>query len=138
MSEKLSRTFDSEDRYEREKHTRIMPDSLRQLGLYTLRMMWPPDMRPPFGVEFLTCITNVDHREDGYYDVGFVMQPQDEPEVTDSFFNHNGFMVLPNDGHPGLVELPPEIEMAYFVGSLDPYDVEFAEMVAKATELTTA
>ena len=139
MEKPLKRPFDYPKRYELEKHTRIMPHNLRPLGIYTLRMMWPPDVRPPFASEFLTCIISSTERDDGYFDVSFVMHPGNEPESADSIFNPNGFMIIPNDGEdPALAEFPEEIEMAYFVGSLDPYDLEFAELVAKAKELTPA
>lgn len=131
MSEKLYRDFDDPERYEREKVTRIMPGDLHKLGIYTLRMMWPPDTPPPFAAEFLTCILDVEQTNTGYYRVGYCWQPKGEPESADTVFNAEGFMVMAPE------ELD-EIEMGYFVGSLDPYDIEFADLVAKAKELSPA
>lgn len=136
MGRSLSKEFDYPDRYEREKITRIMPDALRQLGYYTLRMMWPPETPPPFASEFLAVIIESEQRESDYWDVGFVWQPVSEPEPTDAVFNPDGFMVVGDtvseSGNEGQEE---EIEIGYFVGSTDPYDLELAEMIANAKEL---
>lgn len=136
---KASREFDDPQRYEREKVTRVMPENLHHLGLYTLRVMMPPGSRP-FAVEYLTVVRGEPVRRDSeHWDVSYVWYPgrrDVEPEIADTIFNNNGFMVISNEGDDeDLADFPDEIEMAYFVGSLDPADLEFGELIAKAKEL---
>ena len=137
MSERMpddhdgSRDFDDPNRYEREKATRIMPADLQRSGMYTLRMMFPPG-RKPFGAEFLTCITEeATLREDGNWDISYVWYPsQASREVEEA-----GFMIVLNRGPRKFEGLPDEIEIGYFVGSIDPFDLELAELVGKSQEL---
>ena len=134
----LNRPFDNPEQYEREKVTRIMPADLRKMGYYTLRVMMPPSS-PVFAVEYTTYITDVEPSEisaDGL-DVGYVFQPGRESKKLDhnwSWFNRNGYMAFINVGEGAYKGFPEEVEFGYFVGSTDPFDVELAELVAKAQE----
>lgn len=129
-----SREFDFPDRFEREKSTRIQPEDLKKMGFYTLRMMMPPDSKP-FAVEFASVVTGVE-RKDNAFDVSYVLKPSENKDfrLMGSDFNLRGFMVIYNDG--SLEGQPDEIEMAYFVGSLDPYDLALGDLMAQAHDLT--
>lgn len=127
--------------YDREKSTRIMPDNLRRLGAYTLRLKMPPGLRI-FGVDFVAVVTEEVKQIDDYYSVSFVLKPYKDREYANELFNQNGFMILretdPTD--PGLTyqALPGDQENGYFVGSSDPYDLALAELAAKSRVLVGA
>jgi hypothetical protein len=134
----LSREFDYPERFEREKVTRLMPETLRVMGMYTLRMMLPPGERP-FAFEFATAITVIQPQGEGTHVIEWVWQlPKDpKPKHEGGMFNARGFMIMDNSDqyYPGF---PPEIEMAYFVGSTDPYDLELAELTAEEERALTS
>ena len=132
----LVRDFDFPERFEREKHTRIHPNDLKILSLYVLRTMMPPGSKH-FAIEALTKVTGV--RPFGNdLAVSYICELNRNKGFQHEcwLFNTDGFQIIRNaDLHiPGL---PDEIEMGYFLGSLDPLDVEFSAMAARATLLET-
>lgn len=131
------RDFDFPERFEREKATRIMPDNLQKMGKYTLRMLMLPPKAGPYAGEFLTSVTEVEQHDD-FYEVSFVFQTPEHLKAVnaDSRFNKAGFMIIPDYRQPQ--DPASELEIGYFVGSLDPYDIDLALMVAKSRELLGA
>lgn len=112
-------------RYEREKHTRIMPENFNTVDGYIWRLLTPPESRPPYALDLVAVVLEPVELKDGYYQV--VLFDGKAKRVLESVFNQEGMQVV-IDGE-GIN--PTEIEIGYFVGSTDPLDVEFGELLEK-------
>jgi hypothetical protein len=130
MSERIGvRDFDNPTSYEHEKVTRVMPADVKLLGMYVLRMMNPPGSRP-YAHDLLICVVDKEEVHDRtFFGLLFATDYFSGHEgVREVAFNSNGFMFIDNSGRE-MPDQPDEIEMAYFVGSVDPIDVEFGHLV---------
>ncbi len=125
----LSRPFNNLGRYEREKSTRVWPDSIHTNEIYTLRIRWPFDNNPQCH-EFCVLVQDV-IPIDELYKVEFAWKPNEEVGLADFPLSHNGFVLTSlGDDHAvsPYVSMENVDEMGYFVGSTDPWDLALAEM----------
>jgi len=133
----------TEERYARERVTRIMPSDLRSLNLYKMRLRVPPhliDDTSGYAQDTVICIIKAQQWHDGTYDVAFThLVNKADRKVSDSVinFSQDGLMIVYEDGTTEETIDPETIEIGYIVGSTDPIDIELAELLAKTEEMTT-
>lgn len=127
--DRLWRPFDSAERYESEKATRLMPDQVAEGGVYTLRIRWPEGASPAsspgeFGREFAVLVQGLDLQDDGYYKFEGGWQARADVELFEMLVSEDGFVVVTEPGQD-------DLEMGYFVGSVDPWDLALADLTER-------
>ena|GEM_PF-5312159 len=107
--------------YEADKILRVEPQRLQRLGLYTIRIMLPPDA-DDYAVETPSAIRSAERIGEDRWHVDFTMYaPDNSGEIDDALgqFSDDGHMFLDNTGASRMQQFGDRILMGYFVGTIE-------------------
>lgn len=118
--------------YDEEKVTRIMPDQIRAGEIYTVRLAYyvPPTF-VAYDLQFQ--VNSIDEHPNFYY-VPMTWLEDDGDNYLNKMsltacFNMDGFLFRPVEWPEDILELTPEEEAGYMVGSTDPIDIGLGKLL---------
>jgi len=126
--------------YEQEKITRIMPQDAIVDEAYWFRCIRPTHKSPPYADDKAVVILDsddVDPNPDSRNHIPFAYKDEDSEDgyrIIVAAFSDDGFILGENSHDIDPARPEGLIEVGYLVGSLDPYDIALAELVAKTRE----
>ena len=95
-----------------------MPTDVVKLGIYTLRIIMPPNHRT-FAVETPIAVRSVEQDLFSNYNIDFIqfdIDDSDEVVEAGATFNGRGFMFVTNSGPGKIADMPDEFDIGYILG----------------------
>lgn len=116
MAEAEHWTEVQEHTYEVGKNLRILPESLQELGVYTIRLLKPPDSSV-YAVESLVAIQFLDQLQEDEWLVDYTMPDENSGEIVlnRSRFSNDGHMFLRNIGRSRIPEYDTRVHVGYML-----------------------
>ena len=118
--------------YEAGKATRIMPQDVHLLGGYTLRIIKPVEHRPSYAADSQVLVTNIEGLNKNKVSLALKDSSGEGVLTSVHTFNEAGFFVAHILGiEHGINTSTTTTEAGYLAGSIDPYDLALAALVAQ-------
>jgi len=131
MSEKLFGAEVTEEEYIRQISERLNPDELTLHGGFVLRLLFKPELRPPFAGDVFVRIIKMKQVSNEQYAYIVGIDVEDSDFRWTSFINSEGFDVDYEDH-----EKPGEYtEAGYYLGKTFPSDHDLASFMTNAEPL---
>lgn len=139
MTEKKHHREVTEAVYEKGKDDRVMPTDVQRLGIYTLRIMMPPNL-VTFAIETPIAVISVEQNLFSNYRIDFVqfaLNGSDKVEDAESQFNGRGFMFITKSGPGRIADMPEEFDIGYMLGTRASGDMAIASGIVIPDDLSS-